>query len=173
MKICKKCGTSEKMSDTRCAKCRKDYIRQRRIEKAVLIGTKESWRQMVSRCCNTANKDWKRYGGRGIKICDRWLVFQNFLDDMGERPIGHSIDRRDNERGYEPDNCRWATVVEQANNRRSNVWITHGGVTDTLTGWAERVGVRVDTLWRRLNVWHMPLTKALIPGKLSRWCSYE
>lgn len=80
--------------------------------------TYQSWDHMIQRCTNPNNDAWEDYGGRGIKVCDHWLKFENFLEDMGERPAGTSIDRVDPFGNYEPDNCRWADRFVQANNKR-------------------------------------------------------
>lgn len=80
--------------------------------------TYNSWMNMIQRCTNPNRPDWERYGGRGITVCEAWSDFATFLADMGERPTGRTLDRVDNEGGYEPDNCRWATAVEQRRNQR-------------------------------------------------------
>ena len=78
------------------------------------------WSSMMTRCSNKKTKCYKNYGGRGIKVCKRWLKFENFYNDMGCRPSNkHSIDRVNNDGNYEPSNCRWATIKQQANNRRN------------------------------------------------------
>lgn len=85
------------------------------------------WRNMISRCMDAANVSFDDYGGRGITVCERWLEFLNFYADMGPRPTrSHSIDRIDNDRGYEPGNCRWVTWSEQMLNRRKRTHCCRG-----------------------------------------------
>lgn len=93
------------------------------------------WLGMLDRCRNTNHPAYPRYGGRGIKVCDQWSnSFPNFLEDMGERPsLSHTLDRIDNDGNYEPENCRWATKKEQANNRRKNVTLNVGGTVLTVS----------------------------------------
>jgi len=83
-----------------------------------LSSTYITWANMIQRCTNPNHDAYHHYGGRGIKICERWMNFQNFLQDMGERPEGLIIDRKNNDGNYEPGNCRWVTYKVNANNRR-------------------------------------------------------
>jgi hypothetical protein len=101
------------------------------------------------------------YGGRGIRVYERWLDFRVFFKDMGPRPSKlHSLERKDNNGNYEPGNCRWATHIEQMRNKRSNRLITFKGRTLPLSAWAESIGVSTKVLWARLHAgWS--LAKAL------------
>lgn len=110
-----------------------------------------SWHSMKLRCLNRNDPAYWRYGGRGITVCERWRVsFENFLADMGPRPKGSSLDRIDNNSGYSPDNCRWATRSEQANNQRRSNFITHGGETRIASDWSRRLGGRSNLVAERL-----------------------
>lgn len=116
-----------------------------------------TWGGMKNRCLNPNNPQFKNYGGRGIKVCERWLEsFENFYADMGDKPSpNHSLERKDNEMGYSPDNCIWATPKEQARNTRVNVLVTIEGETKTLAEWSEQNGIDYSTLWRRhKSGWH-------------------
>lgn len=126
----------------RCAKCAKAAIGDGN-RKHGMSDTKiyRIWASMIGRCENPDNARFSDYGGRGVTVCERWHTFENFYADMGERPAGMSIDRVENDKGYEPENCRWATIVEQNNNRRSNVIIEVDGQARTLTAWARHLGI--------------------------------
>lgn len=110
------------------------------------------WTNMIQRCTNPKHSSFASYGGRGIKVCQRWLdSFDNFLLDMGEPPPGLTIDREKVDGDYEPGNCSWATRKEQGNNRRTNRSIELDGVTMNLKQWAESAGMSDKALRYRLK----------------------
>lgn len=104
-----------------------------------------AWCGMRERCYDKDSPQYHRYGGRGIRICDRWLdSFETFYKDMGKRPSPHhSIDRVDNDGDYAPDNCRWATNVEQQRNMKTNHNVTFRGKRQCVTAWAEEFGLDI------------------------------
>jgi hypothetical protein len=111
-----------------------------------------TWHHIRQRCENPNNSRYADYGGRGIAICARWTDFVAFLADMGPRPSPrHSIDRINVDGPYSPDNCRWATPVEQMRNRRNNHWVTVGNESLTVSEWAERTGMDHNTIATRLT----------------------
>lgn len=119
-----------------------------------LYGTRLNviWNGMMQRCHNSniVSDKWKSYGGRGIKVCDRWHIFANFNEDMkASYKDGLSLDRIDNNGHYCKENCRWATMNEQANNRRNNNTITYRGQTLSISKWAVRTGLSWSTIDRR------------------------
>jgi hypothetical protein len=113
----------------------------------------ETWATMKARCHNKNHKRYPLYGGRGISVCDRWLDFENFVSDMGQKPSEkHSLDRIDNDKGYCPENCRWASQTEQVRNRRNSIRLTARGETKTLTEWLDVSPVSYNTLLARLRL---------------------
>ena len=113
--------------------------------------THMAWVGMRQRCLNPSGNRYHRYGGRGIKVCERWLEsFENFLADMGESPIGMSLDRIDNDGDYEPNNCRWADDSEQNRNRSIAKIVTAQGITMTLPEWSDKTGIPQHVLRNRL-----------------------
>lgn len=128
-----------------------------------------AWRSMRSRCMNPNDPSYANYGERGIKVCQRWAEdYDAFFADMGEAPDGLSIERINVDGDYEPSNCRWADWTDQANNKRTNKIISYGGRQMTAAQWARELGIGPDTLHRRINVYQMPLEKALTKGSLAR-----
>jgi hypothetical protein len=110
------------------------------------------WRSMRQRCNNRENAAFPRYGGRGITVCERWSIFDNFLADMGRRPSSdHSLDRINNDGNYEPGNVRWATALQQSLNTRRNRLITFNGETRTLSEWTACLGFHGWTLGQRIR----------------------
>jgi hypothetical protein len=132
-------GSSVRIGSTKSCGC----LHKSKITKHGMDGTKtyKTWISMRNRCKNKKNKRFDDYGGRGISVCDEWSEFSIFLADMGEKPEGMSIDRIDNDKGYSPENCRWATPKEQARNRRSTIMIEHKGEVLFIDDFAAEIGL--------------------------------
>jgi hypothetical protein len=128
--LCKEANTTHGMTDT---------------------GTYRVWQNMLRRCFVPSSKQFKDYGGRGITVCDEWRNFEGFLASMGKRPEGLTLERNDNDKGYCPSNCRWATRDEQARNSRRNKWLEYGGERKVVSDWAIHLGVSKSRIHWRLN----------------------
>lgn len=110
----------------------------------------QTWSRMCRRCDNPKIERFKNYGGRGIRVCDRWKSFENFYADMGDIPgPEYSLGRIDNDKDYGPDNCRWETVEQQQNNTSRTIWIEHCGQRMSLSQWATKLGVSYSLLMNR------------------------
>ena len=109
----------------------------------------KEYRSMIARCYRKNHKHYSMYGGRGITVCDEWLAspqaFFDWVESVGGRPKGYTLDRIDNSKGYSPDNCKFVSMHEQSRNKRSNIQITHNGVTKCLTDWALEYGINNET----------------------------
>lgn len=116
-----------------------------------LSPTYTSWTKMRGRCGNKRSHKYPSYGGRGIKVCERWQSFDAFLADMGERPAGHTLDRIDNDGDYSPENCRWATPKAQQVNQARTKFVTFRGQSHPLATVADRLGVSWATLNYRVG----------------------
>lgn len=127
------------------------------------------WSKMLHRCYNIKDKNYNRYGGRGIKVCDEWkrdpFVFANWANDNGYRE-DLTIDRIDNNGNYEPSNCRWATRKEQSNNTSFNRFVEYNGETHTISEWSSKTGIKYDILSSRIRK-GLPPEKCFYKGKLS------
>lgn len=128
------------------------------------------WKNIKERCYLQTNKSYPRYGGRGITMCEEWRDnFEAFLQDVGPRPSSaHSIDRRDNDKDYEPGNCRWATKEEQANNRESNLIYELHGETRTLAEWCKHLGINYYRTHCRLYQLGWAFEEAIVPIEYKR-----
>ena len=109
------------------------------------------WADMKARCTDPNHAAWANYGGRGIEVCDRWVAFANFAEDMLPRPDGAMLDRIDNDGPYSPDNCRWATRKEQNSNRRNCIYVTHQDERVTLKEYCRREGLRYRPIVKRIQ----------------------
>jgi hypothetical protein len=160
--LCKSCGCLKREASRRNAAKNRTHGLSRTPEYG-------SWHAMVSRCSDPRDRQYPDYGGRGITVCERWQVGPlPFIEDMGLRPSrSHTLDRIDNDGNYEPSNCRWATKIEQQNNRRVCLFVTWMGETKTVTEWARDRGLNFTTLKYRLNSgW--PVDDAM-QGRRRRW----
>lgn len=157
VKMIKKKGV--KSSNIRSCGCLHDeFIRNLNKSHGNTVGRKRSpeyvsWLEMKSRCLNPSKGCYKNYGGRGIKICERWInSFPNFLLDMGKKPTQkHTLDRMNVNGNYEPLNCRWATRAEQCENRRNIKLFEINGRMQTVTKWGMEAGINVSTLKARIR----------------------
>lgn len=142
----------------------------------------QALRNAVHRCHNPNHKAYPNYGARGITVCDEWRDFTGagfiqFLKDMGPKPNTNlTLERKDNDKGYSPDNCIWGSRSQQARNRRPwikvtqcrNDLITYNGQTMILTEWAAKLKLKTACLWARIHEYKLPLADALTPGRLMR-----
>lgn len=133
--------------------CRKANIRHGAWANGKVMPEWRIWQEMKQRCENPQSNRFYTHGARGVAVCDRWRnSFEAFLEDMGPRTeSGLSLERRDNDKGYCPENCYWATKTQQARNRRNNVLITFNGVTHCVAEWSELTGVKASIIRSRLK----------------------
>lgn len=154
------CGTESELSGsalrqgkTKSCGCKKEELRELTFtgHRETRSPTWNSWLAMRHRCANPNDPSYPRYGGRGIRVCERWESYDNFVADMGHRPEGTTLDRIDNAGNYEPGNCKWSTPSEQSRNRRSARTLTHAGLTLPLVEWAQRTGIARTAISERLR----------------------
>lgn len=128
-----------------------DRITAERLARIKYKPTKSTWQNMKNRCKNPNVPAYQDYGARGIKVCERWMSFDNFLQDMGIKPNGLSIERIDNSKGYEPGNCKWATTYEQSNNKRNNVIVEISHEQKTCGQLSKESGVKYELIRQRIK----------------------
>lgn len=126
--------------------------------------TYRSWVAMLTRCTNFDNHKFVDYGGRGIKVCDKWKRFDGFFEDMGIRPVNTTLGRIENDGNYEKSNCEWQGSVQQASNKRNTRLFDVDGVSATLAAHCERLGLKYATIKSRIYLYHWPLEQAFKPG---------
>lgn len=165
------CGESLKSGDSISCGCFHNEVTASINMSHGMTGSRvyRAWQNMLNRCRREKDEFWHCYGGKGITVCDRWKVFENFLEDMGEPPVGFSLDRIDSDGPYSPENCRWATMEEQGRNRTNNVHFQFQGMSKTIAEWSGIVGIKRSTLSMRIYSYQWPIEKALtVPVKEGR-----
>lgn len=158
--LCKcECGTEKavlanslRTGDSKSCGCLNSELTASRNRKHGCSKTSDyyAWKAMVQRCTNPSNKSFYCYGGRGIRVCERWMEFTNFVEDMGSPPSGMCLERKDNNGDYCPENCKWATMAEQNSNKSNNINISAMGKTMNLTHWAKQLGVYPNKIKSRM-----------------------
>lgn len=126
-------------------------LRHGHARKGAKSPTYRSWLSMWARCTDKSHRYYADYGGRGIAVCKRWEKFDHFLVDMGVRPEGKTLNRINNNKGYNKANCKWSTWVEQHCNRRDNHMVTFRGRMQPIAAWAREYGLRYSTVLMRLS----------------------
>ena len=154
------CGAAVKNGNTKSCGCYQKEMAKKSNTTHTKTHTNEyySWTNMKTRCCNKNSQDYYNYGGRGIKVCDRWLnSFKNFYEDMGKKPSSiHSLDRINVDGNYCKENCRWATIIEQARNKKKCIiYTTKNGLSMILQDWANYFGIH------QANLSHSIKTKSI------------
>jgi len=124
-----------------------------------------SWLGFRNRCKNKNMHNYKKYGGSGISYSAEWDSYDVFLNDMGERPKGKTLDRIDNTKGYYKENCRWATPSEQQSNRSCTLWIEYNGEIKTAKEWATHLGLAPGAVWNRIKLLGWDIEKAVTTRK--------
>lgn len=171
------CGTLKKIVKVRiesghiksCGCLMKDYISPNKSHGMSKTKIYHTYHDMISRCYNPKNKEYKNYGARGIAVCESWKEgFVNFYNDIGDQPQGMTLERINNNGGYKPDNCRWATRKEQLLNQRRNRNITYKGKTQPLSVWCEELGLLYFRTHGRLTKLGYSIPRAFSPFALRR-----
>lgn len=158
--LCKcDCGTELVSTSSRlnykhkmCLNCQKENLKViPKTHGQSYSKTYTSWDKMLTRCYKSSDPYYEIYGGRGIKVCDKWKDFKNFYRDMGDRPEGYSLDRIDCNGDYYKENCRWADKDTQNGNKRNNLLLTYNGKTQAAFLWAKEIGLTMDSIYYRIR----------------------
>lgn len=159
-----RCNAAGELRSKRCHRCANNITFTKHGEGVITSRTVEymTWMRMLDRTRNPNLDRAEHYVGRGIAVCKRWLKYENFLEDMGRRPSPlHSLDRKNNDLGYTPKNCRWATRREQSCNKSTTRWVVLNGQRKSLTEWCEILGISHQTVSNRIYTLKWTAEKAL------------
>jgi len=187
-KTCNRCGVHKPYSEFQrhavapdgrgytCLVCAREYNKKRKAELLKKHPEYSVWLGIRNRCNYPSMQAYKWYGAKGIKVCERWKKFKNFLADMGERPDGAVIDRIDPDGDYSPENCRWVSRKASSRNRTNTRWVEFNGETKCLTDWAESCGLSPHVVYTRIaNGWSVEdaLTRPVIKKSTNKVIAEE